>query len=458
MVAKKVKLINFAANERHFYENFSLSRVLDDVLKCNQKPESNIESASIQYYFFFITCHNQMTEFSSKYIEIKPTYWLDLFSQNFENLKVLNLALTCNDDLLKLIPTYCPNLETLNASSRYVLQHPSITISGRGYFGIHLAVSDAGLRHLKDCKKLRVLVLNEPRGERPIANNHITYNGLRYLLRHIRTLEDISYSDIGHVITTNFEDSRRLNLKVIRHIHPTGSSLRRIFNLCKQIKVLNLRDPTGHTTDPIEEICRARDQKFSEIEFQNISFGNHFEVFFKNFGENLVSISISYTCSDDINFNQIVMIGAHCPNLEFFLCNNISNAVSDGSEGTKLIHFRPFAELRSLHISGMDLDLGKLLPYFTENATRLTVLKIHELCHVRIADKMILNFTHGPCLRHLEVSRLQFTRHGIEMLIEKFINLNFLIVTCTEDCRDLIASIKVQNYEIVMIIKPPNLL
>lgn len=401
-----------------------------------------------------------MREFSSKYIEMKPSYWLDLFSENFENLKVLNLALTCNDDLLKLIPIYCPNIEILNASSRYVLQHPSISQLGRGYFGIHLAVSDSGLHHLKDCKKLRVLILNEPRGEHPIANNHITYNGLRILLRHISTIEDISYSDIGLVITTNFSDVRRLNLQVIRHIHPTASSLRRIFSLCKQIKVLNLRDPMARTVEVIEEICRARDQKFKEIEFQNISFGYYFNMFFQIFGENLVSISISYTCSEDVNFNQIVTIGNNCPNLEFFLCNNISNSASEEITLTAIhsLHFQPFSELRSLHMSGVDLNLSKLLPYFTKYATRLSVLKIHELCHVRIADKMLLNFISGPCLRHLEVSRLQCTRNGIELLIDKFTKLNFLIASCAEDCRDLITSIKAQNYDIVMIIKPPNLI
>lgn len=409
----------------------------------------------VQYYFFFIISHNQMANFCSKYIEVSPSYWHDLFSANFQNLKYLNLSLSCNDDILRLIPAWCTNLEILNASARYVLK-PISAHQGRECIGIQLAVSDAGLRHLRDCKKLRALTINEPRGERPSANNHITYDGLRYLLRNIPTLEDISYSDIGNVISTNFYDIEQLNLKVVRHINPTHLSIRRILSLCREIKKLCLREPIGDSADIVKEICRAKEQTFNEIEFQNICFGDRFDQFFHTFGENLVSVSISSTVSENISFDQIAVIGNSCPNLEYFLCNDISKAANDEYVFAACpSSVRPFAELRSLHISGVDLDLSTLLPHFTKYSTHLAVLKIHELCHVRVADGMLLNCINGESLRQLEVSRLRCSRYGIECLIEKFTNLKFIVLTCTDDCRELIARMKSLNYEIVMIVNSP---
>lgn len=413
-----------------------------------------------QYYFFFIVSHNDISRFSSKYIELKPSYWRELFAENFANVRVLNLALSCNDAILELIPTYCPSLEYLNASSKYVIRHLPPNKQYCNGSPMQLAVSDVGLRHLGSCKNLRVLIVNEPRNKHHVTINNITLDGLRYLLRNVPTIEELSYSDIGNLITTNFDGVDSLNLTVIKHLEPTVKTLRRIFNLCKKIKKLELNgsvDTNGDavSTQLVREMCAASDQKFREIEFQNIYFGDYFERFFQQFGENLTSISLDLPRFSTIKmtYKHIVIIGLNCVNLEFLLCYNISSDDVDAEvDEVRWNQLRPFSELRSLYISGANLQLKKLLTTFTQFAHHLGVLKIDERERFYVVDELILKQVDAPCLRHLEIPRLICTRSGIESMLAKYPKLNFLILKCADDCHDLIASMKAQNYDIVMII------
>lgn len=433
--------------------------ILNDLLAHNSKSDGLTDSALVQYYFFQIVSHKHLTKFSGKCIELSVSYWQCLFEGSFSNLKVLNLALCCNDMILQMIPKYCPHLEYLNATSKYLFRDaPSVYRNANRM--LQLPVSDAGLCHLQDCKRLRILIINEPRGEHPIATNQITYCGLRHLLRHVITLEDISYSDIGYVITTHFSDISTLNLTTVRHIHPTASTMRDIFRLCKRILSLNLNGSNSQTTEAARvlanEMCAAN-QCFNEIEFQNIYFGVRFDEFFNKFGKNLVSLSLSFTQAE-LNFEHIVCISLHCPNLRFFLCNNISNDPKciPISQSTPL---RPFTHLRSLHLSGNSVDIENLLRYCTEYACNLEVLKIHELKAIRYFRNGALNAINAPNLRLLELSRLICSRACIESIIEKFSFMNFLIVPCSENCSDLIDRIKSQNYDLVFVIQPiePNI-
>lgn len=449
------KLSNCHANAHYCIFFFS---ILNDLLAHNSKSDGSTDSALVQYYFFQIVSHNHLSRFSGKCIELSVSYWRCLFEESFSNLKVLNLALCCNDIILEMIPKYCPHLEYLNATSKYLFRDaPSVYRNANRM--LQLPVSDAGLCHLQDCKRLRILVINEPRGEHPIATNQITYSGLRHLLRHVTTLEDISYSDIGYVITTHFSDISTLNLTTVRHIHPTASTMREIFRLCKRIALLNLNGSSSQTAEAAEvlakEMCAAN-QYFNEIEFQNIYFGTHFQQFFSKFGHNLVSLSLSFTQAE-LNFEHIVIISLHCPNLRFFLCNNINNDPKC-MPTTQFMTFRPFSNLRSLHLSGNSVDIENLLRYCTEYACDLEVLKIHELKTIRYFRNGALQCINAPNLRLLELSRLICSRTCIESIIQKFCFMNFLIVQCSENCCDLIDRIKSQNYDLVFVIQPiePN--
>lgn len=416
---------------------------------CNLKSDGVSDSALVQYYFFQIVSHNQLSKFCGKYIELNVSYWKCLFEENFGNLKILNLALSCNDLVLELIPKYCPQLEYLNATSKYLFRDAPTFYRNTNRM-LQLPVSDAGLSHLQACKKLRVLIVNEPRGEYPIATNQITYNGLRFLLRHIPTLEDISYSDIGYVITTKFGDVNTLNLNVIRHIHPSESSIREILRLCKNIRQFNLNGLTSErSTTVAKEIC-ASEHQFKDIEFQNIYFDDYFDAFFAKFGEHLVSISLSYTQAE-LCVADVITISIYCPNVRFFLCNNLlnKNCIPIKRSG----NVRPFVQLKSLYLSGCNIEMEVLLKYCTEFAINLEIVKIHELTNIRNVDDVILKCINSANLKQLELSRLLCSRNGIDRIIDKFPKLNFLIVQCTENCNELMQRMRAQNYELILIIK-----
>lgn len=73
-------------------------------------------------------------------------------------MKILNLALSCNDAILKMIPKYCPNLEWLNATCKYERVN-----QGGNATSFTISVTDVGLACLCNCKKLKILTINDPR-------------------------------------------------------------------------------------------------------------------------------------------------------------------------------------------------------------------------------------------------------------------------------------------------------
>lgn len=88
------------------------------------------------------------------------------------------MALSCTDDILRLISVYCPNLEYINATCRYLWLR-----MGPNASAFTLSVTDMGLRFLCECKKLKKITLNEPRSQRTGTRNSITYTG--EYLKHI---------------------------------------------------------------------------------------------------------------------------------------------------------------------------------------------------------------------------------------------------------------------------------
>lgn len=413
-----------------------------------------INTSVLQYFFYLIVSHKQLTKFCAKYVDLSPSFWECLFEANFENLKVLNLALSCNDFILQLIPKYCPQLEYLNATSKYVCRNYS---PGRlDNFTLQLSVTDRGLSYLQTCNKLKVLIINEPRGEQPVVRNQITYDGIRFLLRKIKTLEDISYSDIGNVLSQKFKDVDQLKLNVVRHINPSEFTLREIFRLCQNIWKINL---INYNVEPSMRMCAelcSASCKFKEIEFQNIHLGFQFNYFFLKFGENLEAISLSYTQSE-LTFAHIIIIGNACPNLKFFLCNHLMD--QQRSELYLAKHYermaivKPFCHLESLFISGFNIEIDVIVRYCTEYAANLKVLKIHEQVGINIIDEVLLKCINSCNLRQMELSRrLLCSKAGIEKIIDKYQKLNFLKVHSRDNCTDLVKSMNSQNYDFVLIV------
>lgn len=399
--------------------------------KHRQKPATH-------YKFLDCILHDEIRHFEAQQLQINLSYWKGLFDR-FAHLKILNMSLICSDHLLELISEHCPCLEYLNATSKETFFPRVAYLLSSGGLS---QVSDDGLRTLKACQRLRELVINEPR-ER-YMEKQITYKSLRYLLRKIPSLEDISYTDIVRVIIDDFEDVESLNLRIIRHHNPTAVTLRKAFRLCKKIEQLNLINwDIGSTNSAIEEICQTEYQ-LKTIDFQNICFNAQFNRFFEKFGINLKSVSLSQDIAE-IDLDHLITIGTHCPNITYLMCSVKKTYLSINRPDKNL---RPFSQLRSLHLMGYNIEIEKLLPFCTGSADKLEILSLNELTRSRrIVDSIILKSIKSKKLHQLDLGGLVLTRQGIENVINQFENLNSLATYCTEDCRDIMDRMRKSNFE-----------
>lgn len=433
--------------------------ILTDLLMCNTTSETATvygDSSRAQYFFFEIVTHDQLERFDANHVDLNLSYWRCLFVQSFANLKILNMSLSCNDQILKLIAKHCPHLEYLNATSKYLYRDGFVEVNhSHGASNnptLQLPVSDAGLRHLKACKKLRTLIINEPRGETPITTNQVTYNGLRFLLRNIPSLEDISYSDLGKVITERFDDAPQLNLRILRHHDPSVYSIRRIFDICQHIEQLHLVNSSiNESNDIVNELCVTEAQhRIHSIDFQNIPFRSKFSQFFEKFGSNLVSVSLAHLQSE-FNFNHVAIVGNNCPNLTFFLC---TVSKTERILVPKPKNVRPFRKLKSLYLSGHNIELQLLLPHCTQFANDLEILSLHELTRSHpVVDAILIDCIKSKNIRQLELSRLACSKIGLENIVNHFDNLRFLTALCFENCKDLIKRLRLQNYDFTLMVK-----
>lgn len=145
--------------------------IMDDITYLHSKYDRS--QAIITYLFYKTTLHDNIKKFCAKNLKLKLTYWECLFQTSFYNLIDLNLALSCTDEILKLISQYCPNLEYLNATCRYERMR-----IGPNATSFTLSVTDMGLKYLTACQKLKKVILNEPRSQRNGTRNTITYSGM----------------------------------------------------------------------------------------------------------------------------------------------------------------------------------------------------------------------------------------------------------------------------------------
>lgn len=338
-------------------------------------------------------------------------------------------------------------MENLNATCRY----ERLEIGGNACT-FALSVTDYGLGFLCQCKKLRTVTVNEPRSNSRGIQNSISYAGLRRLLINVTTLEDISYSDLGSVVCRGLENLQSLNLRVIRHFNATEDSIKEILRLCYNLKDLYLTFFNSDQHNSVWlEIIRS-ELHLRALEVMNLNCRDHFSDLFRAIGHSLVFLSISNNFLP-LSFTNLVTIGRFCPNLTFLGCCRI---VNKGEQIVRPKNFGQFENLESLHISGDDMDVENILLFCTENAENLENLRFIErgAAVSTNVDRIFVDMIRPTKIRHIEVSiKLPFTTSGIRKILNKFPLLNYLNVSCSDDCRDLLQEIKDMHYDLVFINK-----
>lgn len=437
----------------------------------NNENQHTVAAKSLQSFDFFkAVLHPNVRKFQAKNHRLSLSHWQCLFQTSLTNVTILNLAMSCSDAILRLIPQYCPLLECLNATCKYERME---------YFGnamsFTLAVTDTGLGYLAPCGRLKVLTVNEARSQGRGAKRSITHEGLRQLLRDVATLEDITYSDSGAVICRQMSDVVTLNLRSIRHFNATPKSLREILRLCPRLDELFLIffDPVERTEIVDELLLGSRRLSLKVLETHNLMFGGgtSFDRMFQHLGATLVSLSLTNNF-EQISFNNLITIAKNCPNLTYLACVRVCGGRGRGccidygmgsGEGGRRLPLNQFQRLENLYLSGHDMDVDVVLRFCTENARNLVSLKVGNrvqnprtinVDHIFGGSAGIVRATRMPHLRYLDVLPVfEFSKAAVCRVIDEFNQLQCFSVLCSDDLSDVIAETKEQNYDLNIINK-----
>lgn len=398
--------------------------------------------------------HQKVSKFKAKRVCMKIYQWQDLFAVPFVNLHYLNLALSCCDEILELIPNSCPNLEILNATSVCNFRMKCDEINATAFMW---SVSDAGLEHLSECKHLKVLTVNEPRSLGRGISKAITYSSLQKLLRDVPTLEDIVYKNLGAVIGRDFTDVAALNLKVMRHVNPTVTSTREIIRLCKKLECLQLilHSYALLPSEFFDVILESRLQ-LKTIRLDGIPLGNRIIHFFRTFGPNLSSL---WLINVDLTTENLQTIGEHCLNIESLLLYQIcepSRTLHPSAQPLHVSNQRVFSKMVNLTIGYTNVDIENVLIYCTKNAKALKMLYVEERIipkpinrHYCEADQLFLNVINSNDLETLEIGKyFVFTVNGLRQILQKCHKLKVLNVYSINDCNEIVNDMKQHNYDI----------
>lgn len=384
----------------------------------------------ISYYFFKTILHTGVQRFVSKNTSLDITYWKSLFSY-FENIIVLNLALSCTDEILELISNHCPNVEHLNITSKYVtIRSPTNAL------GYCITVTDSGLTHLWKCQKLKNITMNEPRSFSKNNMTGITFTGIRNLLLNIPSIEDINYSDLGSVLAKEMENVDSLNIRTIRHFNPTLESVREILRLCKKLNDFFMTCFVIQEYDDVLDEIIKNAPKLKSLETVHLPFLHKFQQFFSTLGENLIELDI-YVNSELISFKEIIILGKYCPNLKSLRYCRISD---EDKFTIRPVNFGQFSQLKSLWIKGEMMDIENILIFCLENAINLESLEIMEQgrtsnCLDEILIKKIVSL--DKVKRFRIIGPFYCTKNGIIQIIEKYSNLEIVQIPSNEDCLDI---------------------
>lgn len=399
--------------------------------------------------------HRNVQLFQAKNHRLLMADWRHLFVNYFGGLRVLNLSLSCSDDLLQLVGQNCPLLEKLNATCKFEKLN---THSGNA-LALTMAVSDRGIAHLIGCQRLRILTLNEARSSRRGMKSAITHDGLRQLLRDVPSMEEIVYSDLGAIIAKCMGDVPKLHLKALRHFNATPETLAEIFRLCRHLESLNLVFFTSEDRAMVmQTILEQCPRQLRCLELTNLRLAGNLTSMLRTLGGNLTYLVLTNK-DEKFGFDDLETISLLCPKLRYFSLMLMSNAHDP-------VGYRPpnrgqFAELRTLYLYGIKLNVEQVLMYCTENAVHLESVSVSEsemlsadtsghLCWIE--DQFLERIKLHDIVSLELLTRMEFSLNAVRKLIRCYDRLKHLRLYCTDDCSEMLRELQISsNYSFYMV-------
>ena len=390
--------------------------------------------------------HDQVTKFQVKNHKYSWTSWKCLF-QTFTNLRELMLIKSCTDELLKIIPEFCPNIEILNATCTTTTSMANGRITKQ-------MVTDAGLEYLHRCRKLKYLIINDEKSQ-SISDRRarITLLGLRRLIKDCKSLLDVKYEDIGGAISRGFRNIKALNMEHVRHLKCSTKTIEEIFRLCPSIHFLRLNGCAENQTMScvnqfIKDATAGATKHLQKLELVNFPIEwIQFELFYMTIGEKLTCLTILDE-HRPTSFKELVAIATHCPNLNklmlltFLHKNNENQIVKPTSLGQ-------FSNLVVFCLCAIDKTdhFDKILKFCIENAKNLGFLwLVNKNSNICVDDyfggRIVANYE----LEMLKLSsNFYLTKPAIVKLIKLYPKLHRLIMRCPENYLDIVLAIKKNN-------------
>ncbi|KDR12450.1 uncharacterized protein LOC110836245 [Zootermopsis nevadensis] len=355
--------------------------------------------------------HNNMRKFSVsnwladlKY-DLDSVFWVERLT-SMHNLVVLNLHLVCTDEILEVVGTNCLKLEQIDIVSKLEPVH-TINETHKNFNALKLKffVSDVGLRYLCNCKLLRKVTMNR------ILRSHLggcmmTISGIRALVKSLPHLQNITYDDMGLVISEEMEDVKQLPLTHLSDYHPRPTHIAAAAQLCCNLQHLCLWFPNQtnicSATDVLESLASSA-LKVPILELIHFPFCIEMAHLLERKGSFLRSLLVENM--DYISLRVVHLIGQTCPNLRNLHLKQLmeDSKQSSSLELCELFHTEHmFRNLRCLYLRGWNWNPAEVLPLCLQQAKQLETLSVVDMFPQKYQDDVMAHIISTNPLQELK--------------------------------------------------------
>lgn len=311
------------------------------------------------------------------------------------NLVVLVLYRVCTDEILEAVGTNCLKLEEINIVSRLGLVHTTNDMDEAfNALKLKFFVSDVGLFYLHNCKLLRKVTMNR------ILRSHsggcmMTIAGIRALVKSLPYLQNITYDDMGLVISEQMEDMQQLQLTHLCDFHPRPINIAAAAQLCRSLQHLCLQFPNQSIVCTAADILQAlanSSLRVPTIELIHFPFCVEMTNLLERKGKFLRSLRVEST--EYISLRAVHLIGVACPNLRNLHLKQPLRSISQSSslEAYELFHTEHiFHNLCCLHLGRWSWNLAEVLPLCLLHAKQLETLFVTDIFSKEYQDDIMAN-------------------------------------------------------------------
>jgi len=384
--------------------------VLDEVFeeRTVRRPEPDKHDLRISLAVYM---HSNMRKFSVNNwtvdlkFDLDNAFWVEHLMR-LHNLVVLDLHLICTDEILEVVGTNCHKLEQINIVSKVEPVHTmNQTHEIFNALKLKFFVSDVGLHYLCNCKLLKKVTMNK------FLRSHyggrmMTVTGIRALVKSLPYLQNITYDDMGLVISEQMEDVQQLPLTHLSDYHPRPSHIVAAAQLCCNLQHLCLRFPNQTTvcsaTDILESLASSN-LRVSILELIHFPFCIEMAHLLERKGIFLRSLLVQ--SMDYISLRAVHLIGQSCPSLKDLHLKQLlgDDQPSSGLELCELFHTEHmFRNLRCLYLGGRDWNPAEVLPLCLLQAKQLESLTVLDTFHQEYQDDVMAHIISTNPLQELK--------------------------------------------------------